>query len=451
MRFGIFYEHQTPRPWNESSELKIIQEALEQVELADRMGFDTVWEVEHHFLEEYSHSSAPEVFLAACSQRTKDIRLGHGIIQTAPFYNHPARTAERVAMLDLVSGGRVEFGSGESSSEAELGGFRIDPAEKREQWLEGLEVAIRCMTEVPFGGYEGKFVTMPPRNVVPKPLQKPHPSLWVACSRRDTILLAAEKGIGALSFAFIDPEEAVHWITDYERTLAERCVPVGKAVNPNVACVTPMMCAKTEEEALARGLEGGNFFGYSLGHYYVFGEHVPGKTDVWDEYVTKRGEHGYDPAVAVALEQERLGAKLAAGETKGLRGATGTPDQIREYCRRFEEAGVDQLIFVMQAGKNQHEHICESIEMFGKEVLPEFKERDEAAVAKKMKRLQPVIDQAMARKVDDAPRMPDDYVMKAIPKAMIDAAQNEEGKKFLEKFAQDRAEGKRDEALGIIG
>ncbi len=451
MKFGIFYEHQTPRPWDEGSELRIIQEALEQVELADRLGFDTVWEVEHHFLEEYSHSSAPEVFLAACSQRTKDIRLGHGIVQTAPFYNHPARTAERIAMLDLVSNGRVEFGSGESSSEAELGGFRIDPAEKREQWLEGLEVAIRCMTEEPFTGYEGKYVTMPPRNVVPKPVQKPHPPLWVACSRRDTILLAAEKGIGALSFAFIDPEEAVHWITDYEKVLAESCVPVGKAVNANVACVTPMMCAKTEEDALARGLEGGNFFGYSLGHYYVFGEHVPGKTDVWDEYVTKRGEHGYDPAVAVALEQERLGAKLASGDTKGLRGATGTPEQIREFCLRFEESGVDQLIFVMQAGKNQHEHICEAIELFGKEVLPEFKERDEALVAKKAKRLEPVIEQAMARKVDNTPPMPADYTMKAIPKAMIDAAQNEEGKKFLEKFAQDRAECKRDEALGIIG
>jgi len=451
MKFGIFYEHQLPRPWDEGSELKIVQDALEQVELADRLGFDTVWEVEHHFLEEYSHSSAPEVFLAACSQRTKDIRLGHGIVQTAPFYNHPARTAERIAMLDLVSGGRVEFGSGESSSEAELGGFRIDPADKREQWLEGLEVAIRCMTEAPFTGYDGKYVSMPPRNVVPKPVQKPHPPLWVACSRRDTILLAAEKGIGALSFAFIDPEEAVHWITDYEKTLAESCVPVGKAVNANVACVTPMMCARTEEEALSRGLEGGNFFGYSLGHYYVFGEHQPGKTDVWEEFVTKRGEHGYDPAVAVALEQERLGAKLAAGDTKGLRGATGTPEQIREFCLRFEESGVDQLIFVMQAGKNQHEHICEAIELFGKEVLPEFKERDEALVAKKAKRLEPVIEQAMARKVDNTPPMPKDYTMKAIPKAMIDAAQNEEGKQFLEKFAQDRAEGKRDEALGIIG
>ncbi|RPI12035.1 MAG: LLM class flavin-dependent oxidoreductase, partial [Actinobacteria bacterium] len=222
MKFGIFYEHQLPRPWTDESEQVLIQNALDQVELADKLGIQYVWEVEHHFLEEYSHSSAPEIFLAACSQRTKNIRLGHGIIQTAPLYNHPARTAERVATLDLVSNGRVDFGSGESSSEAELGGFQIDPLIKREMWLEGLEVAVRCMTETPFTGVDGQYIQMPPRNVVPKPVQKPHPPLWVACSRRDTILLAAEKGIGALTFAFIDPEEALHWVGDYERTLEER-------------------------------------------------------------------------------------------------------------------------------------------------------------------------------------------------------------------------------------
>ena len=225
MKFGVFYEHQLPRPWEEDSEYRILQDALEQVELADRLGFDVVWEVEHHFLEEYSHSSAPEVFLGVCSQRTKDIRLGHGIIQTAPGYNHPARTAERVATLDLLSGGRVEFGSGESGSEAELGGFLVDPATKREAWLEGLQVTLRCMTETPFTGVDGRFVQMPPRNVVPKPMQKPHPPLWVACSRRDTILLAAEKGIGALTFAFIDPEEAEKWVADYEQTLADALRP----------------------------------------------------------------------------------------------------------------------------------------------------------------------------------------------------------------------------------
>ena len=158
MKFGIFYEHQMGRPWEADGEHRLIQDALEQVELADRLGIQFLWEVEHHFLEEYSHSSAPEVFLAACSQRTQHIRLGHGIILTAPGFNHPARTAERVAMLDLVSNGRVEFGSGESSSEAELAGFGIDPLIKREQWLEGLEVAIRCMVEEPFTGVDGEYV-----------------------------------------------------------------------------------------------------------------------------------------------------------------------------------------------------------------------------------------------------------------------------------------------------
>jgi alkanesulfonate monooxygenase SsuD/methylene tetrahydromethanopterin reductase-like flavin-dependent oxidoreductase (luciferase family) len=139
MKFGIFYEHQIPRPWDANAEHRIYREALEQVELADRLGIDYAWEVEHHFLEEYSHSSAPEVFLAACSQRTKRIRLGHGIVLMPPGYNHPARVAERIAALDLVSDGRVEFGTGESASILELGGYRVDVAEKQTAWRESVE------------------------------------------------------------------------------------------------------------------------------------------------------------------------------------------------------------------------------------------------------------------------------------------------------------------------
>jgi alkanesulfonate monooxygenase SsuD/methylene tetrahydromethanopterin reductase-like flavin-dependent oxidoreductase (luciferase family) len=438
MRFGIFYEHQLPRPWDDDAERQLIQDALDQVELADRLGIEYVWEVEHHFLEEYSHSSAPEVFLAACSQRTRNIRLGHGIIQTAARYNHPARTAERVATLDLVSNGRVDFGSGESSSTAELGGFGIEPMEKREQWREGLEVAIRCMTEVPFGGFEGKYLQMPPRNVVPKPVQKPHPPLWVACSRRDTILLAAELGIGALTFAFIDPEEARTWLGDYEKTLRERCVPVGKAITAEIACVTPMMVHRSEHEAVARGLEGGNFFGFSLAHYYVFGRHRPGITNVWHEFQHKREEMGYSPEAAIALATERLGAKVAAGQTEGLRGAIGTPAQLREYLRRYEEAGVDQLIFVMQAGRNRHDHIMEALELFGRDILPEFKDRDEKLRAEKARRLEPVLEAAMARKREAPPRMPDDYVMDALPRSLIEATA---GRPALDRIASGSAVG----------
>jgi alkanesulfonate monooxygenase SsuD/methylene tetrahydromethanopterin reductase-like flavin-dependent oxidoreductase (luciferase family) len=445
VKFGIFYEHQLPRPWHEGSEQQLINDALEQIELADTVGIQYLWEVEHHFLEEYSHSSAPEVFLAAASQRTKRMRIGHGIVQTAPAYNHPARTAERIAMLDLVSNGRAEFGSGESSSEAELGGFRIDPGTKREAWLEGLEVAIRCMTETPFGGVDGTFVKMPPRNVIPKPVQRPHPPLWVACSRRDTILLAAEKGIGALSFAFLEPEDAKKWVDDYEAVLRERCVPVGLAVNPQVACVSPMMCAPDEDDAIARGLEGANFFGYSLAHFYVFGEHVPASTNVWEEFQERRGKMGYSPEAAVASRMGTLGAKVATGDSTGLRGATGTPAQLREFLRRYEDAGVDQLIFVMQAGKNRHEHIMESIELFGTEVLPEFVERDEAAAAAKAAKWEPVIETALARRSRHDPSMPPGYVMKAIPKQMVDAMQSEPAQEWLDTLADKQAAGVQDE------
>ena len=220
MKFGIFYEHQLPRPWQADSEYRLIQDALEQIEYADRIGIDYAWEVEHHFLEEYSHSSAPEVFLAAASQRTQRIRLGHGIVQTPPAVQPSG--AYRGADLDARP--RVERARRLRHRGVVVGGrarrLHDRPAEKRAMWEEGLRVAVRCMTEEPFTGYSGKYVTMPPRNVVPKPRQKPHPPLWVACSRRDTIHLAAQHGIGALAFAFVDPEEAKYWADDYYATLA---------------------------------------------------------------------------------------------------------------------------------------------------------------------------------------------------------------------------------------
>ncbi len=444
MKFGVFYELQLPRPWDDRSEQRIVDETLEQIELADEIGVGYVWEVEHHFLEEYSHSSAPEVVLAAASQRTKNIRLGHGIVQTPPGFNHPARVAERIATLDLVSHGRAEFGTGESSSEAELGGFMIDPDAKRAMWEEGLRVALRCMTETPFTGHSGTYATVPPRNVVPKPAQKPHPPVWVACSRRDTILLAATKGIGALAFAFVDPDEAKHWVDDYYETLASEGVPIGDAVNANVACVTGFMCHPDEDVAIERGLEGQNFFGFSLAHYYVFGRHQPGVTDVWQEFQSKRADVGYDPQAALAAaREERLQAKVSHDGFGGLRGAVGTPDQVRDFFRRYEDAGVDQVILNSQAGNNRHADIMESLELLGAEILPEFLERDETAQVEKAKRLEPVIDAVMARKPeDDHPPLPsDDYRFPAIPRAMADRMSADEFHAMLDHVADLAAKG----------
>ncbi|MHB8681643.1 MAG: LLM class flavin-dependent oxidoreductase [Acidimicrobiales bacterium] len=414
MRFGIFYEHQLPRPWGPDDEHRLLKDALEQVELADSLGFDYVWEVEHHFLEEYSHSSAPEVFLAAASQRTRRIRLGHGIVQLPVGFNHPARIAERIATLDLVSDGRVDFGTGEASSEAELGGFGVDRATKRAQWDEALDVITCLFAEEPFAGHDGEFVHLPPRNLVPKPLQRPHPPLWVACSRRDTIHLAATKGIGALSFSFVEADEARAWVDDYYSTIAsEQCVPAGFNVNANLACVLPFMCHEDEATAIDRGIDGAHFFGYSLAHYYVFGMHRPGITNVWEEFLENRDRFGFNRAVA-ARTGEQLGAQLMEQGLGSLRGAIGTPEQIRILVRAYEDAGVDQLIFVSQAGRNRHEDVCESLELFAREVMPEFHDRAEQREKEKEQRLAPAVEAALARR---SPRReaPEGYAFPAMP------------------------------------
>ena len=398
MRFGIFYEHQLPRPWDGGAEQKLISDALDQVELADRLGYDHVWEVEHHFLEEYSHSSASEVFLAAASQRTRRIRLGFGIVAMPPGYQHPARVAEKVAMLDLVSGGRCDFGTGETSSGAELGGFGVERDTKRAQWEEAVDVTTRMFVEEPFAGWNGRFVAMPPRNVVPKPVQKPHPPLWVACSRRETIRLAAEKGMGALTFSFVEPEESREWVDEYHSIIAsERCVPAGFAVNPSFAVVLPMMCHPDEQVAIERGIDGAHFFGYSLAHYYVFGEHRPGRTNIWEEFERRRAEMGFAREI-VTPDAGPLGVRIMQEGLGSLRGAIGTPEQVRDLARRYERAGVDQVIFVSQAGRNRHEHICESLEVFAAQVMPEFAERAERLERDKAQRMEGAIEAALARR-----------------------------------------------------
>ena len=377
MQFGIFYEHQLPRPWKEGDELRLFQEALDQVELADRLGIDYAWEVEHHFLEEYSHSSAPEVFLAACSQRTKNIRLGHGIRLTPPNYNHPARVAEALATLDLVSGGRVEWGTGESSAWAELGGFGIPVEQKRDQWRECVEQTANMLAMDPYPGFKGKYFSMPCRNIVPKPVQKPHPPLWVACSNRETIKLAARCGIGALTFAFVDPEEATQWVAEYYDIFKRECVPIGHTVNPNICMVSGFSVHPDAEEAKRRGMDGFRFFSFGLGHHYIFGRHKPGRTNIWEQF-------------------EKARANLP--EEGGRRGI-GTPDDLRDNLRTFEKAGVDQVAFIQQGGRNRHEHICESLELFAREVMPEFQERHAVRQQRKQEELAPYIEQALARKV----------------------------------------------------
>jgi alkanesulfonate monooxygenase SsuD/methylene tetrahydromethanopterin reductase-like flavin-dependent oxidoreductase (luciferase family) len=353
VKFGIFYEHQLPKPWDERSEYRLLQESLDQIALADRLGYDFAWEVEHHFLEEYSHSSAPEVFLGAASQRTERIRLGHGIIQLTT--NHPARVAERVSTLDLVSHGRVELGIGESATTTELHPFGRRFRDKRQVWEDAVRALIPMFGDEPVE-YHGEYFDFPLRNVLPKPYQKPHPPLWVACSQRDTIEACGRWGMGALGFQFVSADEANAWVSAYYNAYTGGLERIADyATNPNIAVVSGFMCCPTDEEANVKA-DGWTFFAFALRYYATRPPGQPGAPSLWDEYQ--------------AFRASPQAAKMHAG------GLIGSPETIRKKLRKFEQSHVDQVILLNQAGRNTHEDICASLELFAEEVMPEFVERD---------------------------------------------------------------------------
>ncbi len=386
MKFGVFYELQLPRPWTEESEHRLFQEALDQIALADELGIDHAWAVEHHFLEEYSHCSAPEVFLAAAAGRTRRIRLGHGIRQVIANYNHPARTAETVSSLDLVSNGRVDLGIGEGATRLELGGFRIPAKEKRAMSLEAAEQIANMMVMEPYPGYEGRSFSMPCRNVLPKPKQKPHPPMWMACTNRDTIKVAAANGLGALAFSFLDPEEAKKWAEIYYGIIkSDQCVPLGHRVNANIAMVSAFSIHPDRAEAIRRGQEGFEFFGYAI-NALVAQDTRPGRSRLWEEF-----------------QERKKAGNLTLGRDLNSAPGIGTPEQLAEHIRNFEAAGVDQTIFLQQAGRNSHADICDSLKRFAAEVLPEFAAKKEEREARKQAELAPYIAAALARKKSLAP------------------------------------------------
>jgi alkanesulfonate monooxygenase SsuD/methylene tetrahydromethanopterin reductase-like flavin-dependent oxidoreductase (luciferase family) len=353
MKFGIFYEHQLPRPWAPESEHRLLNESLAQIELADRLGYDYAWEVEHHFLEEYSHSSAPEVFLGAASQRTRRIRLGHGIIQLPT--NHPIRVAERVSTLDLLTGGRVELGLGEGQGPIELHPFGRRVRDKRDVWEEAVRALIPCFTQDSVE-FHGQFFDFPPRNVIPKPYQKPHPPLWVACSNIQTIGSAGRWGMGALGFQFVTPDAARAWVNEYYLNLTRHPAKLADyPSNPNIAMVTAFMCAPTDALAQEKAA-GWTFFVFCLSHYGRHGMAAPGQGDMWQLYQEWR----HTPKAQETLKV----------------GLIGSPDTIRRKLREFEDTNVDQVILLNQTGRTSHEDICASLELFAREVMPEFHGRE---------------------------------------------------------------------------
>jgi alkanesulfonate monooxygenase SsuD/methylene tetrahydromethanopterin reductase-like flavin-dependent oxidoreductase (luciferase family) len=360
MKLALMYEIPVPRPWNGDSAYVAFENTLEQIELADRLGFDSVWTVEHHFLDEYSFSSAPGVLYGAIAARTENIRIGHGV-RLLPFpYNHPVRAAEAAATVDVLSKGRLEFGTGRSGTRTEMEGFGIEPNETRPMWEEALEVVVGCWTEEEFS-FKGDYFELPPRGVVPRPLQQPHPPLWGATSSSDSHEIVGRKGIGLLSFSTGQPPEAlVNRFSRYRDGLAQ-AQPVGKFVNERIGTFAQVHCADTTEQAHADARTAMEWYiQTSLKAVATLGDWRDG---------TNLGSYEYAKKLLKGISIDDLTFDYLVGNDAVV---CGDPDHCLEMCRRYEAVGVDLLMCLVQSYDIPHEKVLRSIELLGTEVLPKL-------------------------------------------------------------------------------
>jgi alkanesulfonate monooxygenase SsuD/methylene tetrahydromethanopterin reductase-like flavin-dependent oxidoreductase (luciferase family) len=355
MKFSVFYEMQISKP-TRALEAQMFRECLEQAVFADQLGYHCVWEVEHHGLYEYSHSSAPEIFLSFVAAKTQRIRIGHGVTLLPFRYNHPIRIAERIATLDILSGGRVNWGTGKSSSAVEWHAFENDIKTLHDQWLEALEMIPRMWSADVFS-HEGRFFRIPPTQVIPKPVQQPHPPMFAACSKPDTAAAVGKLGLGALNFAFGTDDYLTQKVADYRRAVLSSA-PVGRVKNNHFACTPATLVLDDDRKACAYGLRGARFFLEGLQRYYVPADRPVGELPISRDF----------------LAEGELDEAMSLRNTEGSQVATivGDPACAREAVQRFVDVGVDELILVMQMGTVPHELIMESLRTFAEKVMPHF-------------------------------------------------------------------------------
>lgn len=381
MKISVQYEMQRPT----LDDNRVIEETLEQCILADELGFDYLWFVEHHFLTGFSASPSPEVFFGALSRLTKRIRLGFGVVILP--YHHPVRVAERVAMVDHLSHGRVDLGTGRSAV-YEQTGMGIDPRDSREMWEESLEMIPKIWGSDWFE-WEGRYWNVPSRQVLPKPYQKPHPPLWVAALQPSTYQMAAEKGIGVLSFGASAPDVLKPHIDAYRETV-KHAKPVGAVVNDQWCSSTLGYCSENNKEARELAVESiKNFFG--PGRPYV-----QDQKDIYARLLENWGgvpddlQQNFSRYVELDSKQEEV-VDLSGGsaisyavwnqldaDTLCDRGVVigGDPESCIKALKLHEAAGCDQMMIMMQTESIPHEKVMKSMETFGKYVLPEFQKSE---------------------------------------------------------------------------
>ena len=386
MKISLAYEMQRPS----LDDQKVVDETIEQCVAADAAGFSTVWFVEHHFLTGFSSSPCPEVILGALSLLTKQIRLGFGVVILP--YHHPVRVAERIAMVDLLSKGRVEFGTGRSAP-YEQTGLGIDPRNTRDMWEESLTM-IPKIWESDMFEWEGRFWNVPPRRVLPKPYQKPHPPMWVAALQPATYAIAAQKGIGVMALGVSAPSVLEPHIKEYKQNV-QKADPVGAFINDRWLSGAVGFCGEDDRSARQMGEKSlKTFFGpdrpYLQDQVNVYEtlvkawggvpEHLAQnfsryvKNENGDENGDGQAQQELDLSGGSALAQKAW-AELDA-DTLCERGVivAGDPDTCSKALKLHQAAGVDEVQFLMATESVPHEQVMKSIELFGKYIIPAFDE-----------------------------------------------------------------------------
>jgi alkanesulfonate monooxygenase SsuD/methylene tetrahydromethanopterin reductase-like flavin-dependent oxidoreductase (luciferase family) len=386
--FDLFNELQRPSPRHEGD---VFAGALEHAVLADQLGYGCWWSVEHHCTPDFSYSGAPELMNTAIAMRTERLRVGHAGILTPFRINHPLRAAERVAVLDHLSGGRVEVGLARSGG-AEWATFGVDPEGTLAELEEAARLMVTAWTEDEFS-WSSERLDIPLRTLVPKPVQQPHPALWQTVSTPSSARLAGELGMGILCTTLLSPVSTLAaMIAEHAGGLAAASDPVGRFVNDQRGVFTFVHCTETREQAIAsRAAEAAMWYVNAAPKVFA----VP--RTIWTNLIRGNVSTGNGRARGVAdpdkvlvdldpddpnpiirlMNRQLLGLPIDPVEAyEALEDQDsviiGDVDTCRRKVERFREAGFGRLMCLMQFGGLSHEQAKASIRLVGETLVPEL-------------------------------------------------------------------------------
>ena len=371
MKLDLLYEFQPKiKPWTKphpygqrDAEQRTYYEAIEEIQFADKLGFNTVWCVEHHFRDGRSSCPTPEAVLGGLALTTERIRLGFGVVLMPFGFVHPARVAEKVATVDILSHGRVEWGTGRSTPMEQVA-FKVPTDnESREQWREAVEIVVRMWEEERFS-YESPNFTFPERVQTPKPYQDPHPPCWLAAASESSAVNAGQYGLGLLSFALLQPVAKMADHIRIYREAQERCdTPLTRVKNDRVGAYTLVHCCDDLDASAEMGLwESVNWWYRSLAEFTI----------EWELPLLSREDQLSTFPLLEPVIEGKVPVSHYQNEDMII---IGTPEMCLEKIMRYEEAGVDHLLCYVQFGDIPHDQVMRCLELLGTKVIPVLEAR----------------------------------------------------------------------------